>query len=349
MRSHLINIQAIILMAGLAVSCEKVIEFKGEALDPKIVVYSVLDPVSPVTASISVSHPVFDPEYTYEQIENAEVGLYKDGSFLEYLSYVPPVRITGYEYSPPLSTYISGSHKPVPGSTYRLEVSVSGYTPVVCEASFPTPVPIISVDTLTQTRNEYDWEYHTWLTKIRFQDPPEEDNFYRLVVRRSFGMYNGDKFFPFSADIPVIVYENEMGWIDTEDPLLVPTEEYSLFGSDVPNTFSIFSDELISGKEYELAINISQSDPPVDTSYHEFLHIKIELQSISRDLYMFLLSYEAHSTTEGAFFTEPVMVYSNVENGLGVFGTSIPSRFAILQGSYPDEGVMYITNTMYDY
>jgi hypothetical protein len=202
------------------------------------------------------------------------------------------------------------------------------------------------VDTSTQTKTEsgWDWEseYRTWLTKIRFQDPPEEENYYRLVVRRSSGTYSGDKYMPFSAEFPVIVSEDMEVWIDTEDPLLVPTEENSLFGSDVPNTFSIFSDELISGKEYELVFNILQADPPIDTSYHEFLHIKLELQSISRDLYMFLLTFSAHSTLEGDFLSEPVMVYSNVDNGLGVFGTSVPSRFSILQGSYPVEGVNYI-------
>lgn len=335
------------MFAGFAVSCEKVIEFKGEALNPKIVVYSLLNPDSLITAGISVSHPVFDAEYSYRQITNAEVSLYEDGAFVENLEYVPSFSFSGISRS--LSLYASPSRRPVPGRLYRLEVSLAGYDPVSCEASFPTSVPILSVDTTTEVHNEYGLESYSWLAKIRFSDPAEEENYYRLILKRSSGFYGGDKLLPYSPEIPVYVYTEPNSWIDTEDPLLVPTEENSLFGSDVPNTFSIFSDELISGKEHELIINIYQSYQAIDTSYHEFLHITVELQSISRDLYRYLQTFAAHSMLEGNFISEPVMVYSNVQNGLGAFGAYLPSRFNISKGRYPEDGVYYIVNPGYYY
>jgi len=335
-----VYLHVMVLAAGFAVSCEKEIEFKGEALDPKIVVYSVLDPDSIITAGISVSHPIFDPEYTYKQIVNADVKLFEDGVFLESLVYVP--LDSGTLNIHPLSVYASTSHKPVPGKHYRLEVSLNGYKKAVCEASLPAPVDIISVDTSTQRGNDSERDYNVWNTRIRFRDPAGEENFYRLILRWSYGYYSGDKALPYSAYFPVFVYIQENSYVDTKDPLLVPAEENSLFGTDVPNTYLIFSDELISGKEHELVFNIPQIYQPIDTNYHEFMAITVELQSISRDLYKYLLTYAANSMLEDNFISEPVMVYSNVENGLGAFGACVPSRFSIMEGSYPQVGVYYV-------
>ncbi|GAH52225.1 unnamed protein product, partial [marine sediment metagenome] len=89
-------IPAFIILAGLFSSCEKVIEFEGEALEQKIVLYSVLNPDSLIDVYISYSHPIFDPEFSYHQIVDADVRLFRDDSFIDTLTYRPPATVKDY-------------------------------------------------------------------------------------------------------------------------------------------------------------------------------------------------------------------------------------------------------------
>ncbi|MBE0666280.1 MAG: DUF4249 family protein, partial [Bacteroidales bacterium] len=126
MKRVLIYIPAIVIMILLSLSCETIIEFKGEKVDPKTVIYCMLDPDSVIAVSISKSHAVFDIKYEPQQITDAVVLLYLDGELVETLTYVVPP--PPCEYCPPVShfRYVSQVTVPVPGSTYRIEVEVPG-------------------------------------------------------------------------------------------------------------------------------------------------------------------------------------------------------------------------------
>ena len=50
---------------------------------------------------------------------------------------------------------------------------------------------------------------------------------------------------------------------------------------------------------------------------------------------------------DGAFLVEPVLVYSNIENGLGVFGAASNTIERINYGHYPVDGVYYLSEEEY--
>ena len=52
-----------------------------------------------------------------------------------------------------------------------------------------------------------------------------------------------------------------------------------------------------------------------------YTDLYFELKSISKDLYFYLLSKKRNSRSKNPF-TEPVLVYNNIENGFGVLGSS---------------------------
>ncbi len=354
MRRRLPYILFSLFLAGIIASCEKVIEFEGEALEKKLVMYSMLNPDSVIDVYISYSHPIFDHSFSYAQLPNANVSLFRDDTFIETLTYRSPFSVSEYGPAPSLSNYVSVSEIPVPGSTYRLEVSVPGYQSISSEAVLPTPVPIISLDTATisYTESDFDftWVRSAWKATIRFRDPPDEENYYRLVLRHIYGSYTGDKSLPYSNEYPVVVADEEILWIQSDDPLLNPEEDNSIFGSNIPNSFSVFSDELISGKEYELDFTIDPYYFTIDTAYHEFFQLQIGLQAITKDLYLYLVTYTAQDMLGNDLFSEPVIIHSNVNEGLGIFGAAASSNRSITQGSYPDEGVYYLKATeFYDY
>ena len=123
------------------------------------------------------------------------------------------------------------------------------------------------------------------------------------------------------------------------DPIMQPSQENELFGGNLSNPYGIFTDELIAGMEYDLTLKFYEQD--IDTGFHEFYLYNIELHSISKEMYLYLRSLTAYQQTEGDFISEPVIVYSNIYNGLGIFGTQMVSRVSLSKGEYPADGVTY--------
>jgi hypothetical protein len=329
-------IPAVIIMALFVSSCERVIEFKNEETDPKIVIYSLLQPDSLITVSVAKSHAVFEAKYKPEQITDAVVQLFRDGIFIGTLVYIPPEPIPDYIQGYPYSQYISMGNIPEMGSTYRIEVEVPGLGTASGEAKVPEPVPITGIDTITKTA---EWGEKGIVVKLGFSDPAGKENFYRLTAREMMGVYYGDKTEPYSPGIPVAVMENDVSYGTYAEPLIAPKQEDDIFGMYMNNSYYLFSDELIDGKEYTMTMEYYYSQP--DTSYYEFTHSYFMLQSMSRDLYLALQSYSAHMQTRDNFLAEPVPVFTNVTNGLGIVGAISTSVISLKRGVYPVEGVYY--------
>lgn len=195
--------------------------------------------------------------------------------------------------------------------------------------------------------SEWTYEYKVLKTQISFKDPANEDNFYRLIVDQQYGMYAGDKSTPYDNSVPILLSSNNhITWFVSNDPLLNTSEEEGFIDPYSGNEYNIFSDEIINGKDYELSFELNFGNE-IDTSYNEFFHYNIQLQTISEEYYLYLQSYAKHKMVDGDFFSEPVIVYSNVLNGLGVFGAINSSPVKIQFGEYPIEGVYY--EDEYDY
>ncbi|MCK7540983.1 MAG: DUF4249 domain-containing protein [Marinilabiliales bacterium] len=333
---------ALLIVAVSAGSCESVIKFKGEGVDPKIVIYSLLHPDSLIKVSVAVSHAVYEERYEPEQITDAVVRLFRDGELIETLAYVPSEPQPDYSPADPYSRYASRVTRPDYGSTYRIEVEIPGLKTASGEARLPELVPVTGIDTSSVIR---EGGHRQMEVKIKFRDPAGTDNFYRLSARGMAGTYYGDKQVPYLPFIPVMVAETDLSYGVLEEPLITPRQEDDIFGMDLQNNYKIFMDELISGKEYALTMQFNLMLP--DTDYYEFAHASFSLHSITRDLYLFLQSNSAHMQTRENFLAEPVLVYTNITNGLGVMGAMSTSAITFKIGEYPVEGVLYESYAYY--
>jgi hypothetical protein len=81
-----------------------------------------------------------------------------------------------------------------------------------------------------------------------------------------------------------------------------------------------------------------------DESYWtERIEIVVELQSISREFYLYLHSREQNRTS-GGFFSEPVPIFNNINGGIGIFAgyTNSVHRFEVTPEWHPDVPVRRI-------
>ncbi len=333
---HILCLPAAVLLTLSLFSCESDIEYKGSEAEPKAVIYALLHPDSLIAVSVAESHSVFQSRYQTRQITDAVVRILRDGELLEILTYVAPQQVPDYGQPTPYSRYVSAGNKPEYGRTYRIEVDVPGLPGVYGEAVLPAPVQVAVADTSSRDIGN---GYRELVIKMRFRDPAGEKNYYRFSATGVKGNYYGDRNEPFNPFTPVNIQWSDLSYGSLSDPLIAPQQEDDIFDMYLQNAYFLFQDELIPGREYSLKLTYNGIYP--DTEYYEFLRACFRLNSITRDLYLHLQSYSAHTQARDNFLAEPVPVYTNVTNGLGVVGAMSTTSDSLKIGEYPVEGVTY--------
>ena len=321
-------------------SCEEEMEFTNEISQPKLVLNSILIPDSLVSVHLSESgFFLIDPD-NFKSVEDADVFVYRNDVQVEKLRY------TGN------GIYKTEVFTPSAGDMIKITASNSKYGEITAETVVVEMVPIESVSAsnfreeryffgssyemmdgrITNRIYTYRISEHFDLN-IRFFDPADEDNFYRVVVHEISYYDDGSIIY-----IPVPFYTNEA--------LAGTVNEWGSFRDrEGGDGYNEFADGVLNGKENSLKIpvvyNIRYQEVDGEgniisehATYDEIedtkrirSEVRAELQSISRDYYLYLKSrYESESASSfGGLFSEPVQVYNNVNNGLGILGSSSSS------------------------
>src|SRR5690554_1082882 len=93
-------IYTFILASLLFVSCEKELEFKGEVVEPMLVVNSVFLPDTNIEVSLTQSRFFLNSSNeNYRKITDGDVDLYENGEFKEKLAYKKKEVINEFDYS----------------------------------------------------------------------------------------------------------------------------------------------------------------------------------------------------------------------------------------------------------
>ncbi len=116
-------------------------------------------------------------------------------------------------------------------------------------------------------------------------------------------------------------------------PIHFPEEimlELPFLGASATNSTHVFSDELFENKSYSFSFFISESRYiPSSTGTGEYItyDARFRIANLSKDEYTYLLAANAATSSFADPMAEPVVMPSNVENGLGVF--SIHNAFDV--------------------
>ena len=376
----------VLLFLFLFLSCENTLEFRGRETQPLLVVNAFVTPDSVVRVHVSASRFFLAPDgetffceergwyiwqaIPFETINDATVTVTQNGRLFS-------MQNIGGGY------YIS-LEKPDKNGEIHIEVARSGFTTVSASTSFPTLVPVTveilddsieyCVSWLFVDDNGVEHEIFSRYERrregvfhIRFSDPPNINNFYRLLITAN--------------------HYTEDGTLVCYDPLLTATmlREHLREIAGIPpigndwwgHFYLEFSDELFDGREFSIKLdfwylNIEHLRPDTTSiiyqlkdvnaeanqiwaywnrayehsrrtvafngwsagweagSRTERVEIVVELQSISREFYLYLHSREQNRWSDG-FFSEPVPIFNNIAGGIGIFAgyTSSVQRFEV--------------------
>ena len=290
---HLIPTGYLIIVLLLFTSCIKTLSDQLPEPPPKLVVNAAISSDSILTVNISKSIPILNNEnnMTLPFVQGATINFYEDGQFLF------PLQETDHGY------YSKPAYKPSEGRVYSIKVDKQGFASVSAQTTIPEKVGIISFDTTIVTEEYQDYSEKIISCELKYTDDNNIENFYSLECIKSY--YDPDD-----------NYFVEHQYIFVEE-----SEEYFY---DKPYGILLWTDKLTNGQTVSIKFEIDPYYIYYQPEGNDDVSVKytIYLKSLEEDYYQYEKSkhlyYENGDGDDP--FTEPVLIYSNVENGLGVFG-----------------------------
>ena len=333
----------ILIIAFLTISCEKTIEFKGEATAPMLVFNSIISPDSTIVAEVSQSRFFLEDKSGTKYIENADLRLIVNGADKGKLIKLHAVGTYGTDYR------VSA------GDEVKIEVNASGFTPVSSSTTTPFQPAILNVDTSsTSSKVYYYHEYGVNNTatldttgeftnknirfNMKFRDNGSENNYYRLIVkvRSYFDKSNSGGLIDDREYIErYLTYYDDVVFGSQEQ---IDTDFNDIFGGGgISHSYNTFSDELFNGKEYDLKFSdnimlnyVNYKEGETRSNPEKTVYL-IYLQAISADYYLYIRSMVAALDVGENPFVEPVQVRSNIQNGIGIFGSYTSSEPYVIE------------------
>jgi hypothetical protein len=202
------------------------------------------------------------------------------------------------------------------GNEYAIIVNSPGYPEATAHFTVPKVVGIESVDTthVIMPPGEYLYLNTGIACKIRFSDPPDIKNYYILTVNK----------------VPTANPFNNNIEINSKDPVI----EEMLHSRAIEGV--AFSDKVINGQTYTLSIIIrDESIAHVQTAQdHEGkILLYFRLYSIPEEYFIYIRTLNQYEKNLGNPLADPVMMFSNVTGGFGMFAGAAVSSVSI---NYPD-------------
>ena len=301
---------ALVLLLGAG--CEKVIEFKGEVLDPRLTVSGQAEAGEPLTVYVASSIFFLTDERMGEAFMDGldtlrgQVRCYVNGAKEPHVLKLQPREVFASALP-----YCAEDYVPAPGDHIRLEAEFPGYDPVWAETSVPR-TPAFEIVSATWRRmselDDPDWDlsYNEVELTLAVTDDASYDKYYFIQ--------------------PVLQFRYE--YLEEEDQY----QSYAFSSNDIlfreigggsnalrmiDEESNYFSDELIKGQRREFTITVSML-PEKD----ETMHLWIHSAAVNESLYWFDFSYsQVHEGATG-MFSEGATLYSNINGGYGVFCAS---------------------------
>lgn len=333
-------------------ACIKEIDFDEGILDSKLVVNGFVCPDSTIKVQLAISKPIPGVKKRTEWIDNATIKLFVDGVFTEELqNFELTYENDYYDYydyyrkENPTSEYRSTQTIAQTGKTYKIEVEHPDFDKAWAETTIPEAIAIDSFYSEIREITEYNYTEERQIFHIKFTDPENVNNYYRLNYTSKIGhldnyYWDEEKQEYTHSDSITIVRINTNNYINTDDPILVGKDDADDFLSmDADNRYNLFTDDLIDGQSYELSFDKYYYDMEIEKG--EFISNKIQLMSLSKEAFLYIKSSFEHSWNDGEFLTEPVQVYSNINNGIGIFAGYSYDEYTHTKGDYPIDSVKY--------
>ena len=301
------------IVLALCSACEKSVDVQLPPHTPQIVVNARLSAGDSLQVYISRSYGPLE-DVTVEDIilPDARVEVFDNEQSLGVLAYRDTLIDDFFGREIVLGKHVHQNHIVQANHTYRIKVSHPDYETVTAETTVPNPMDIENVEIIQNAfRKVYADGYAEYqsLLRITLNDPVDIENFYSL------------------GNEMIVAYQNNM-----QPPLFMEyvyiegvAKEAGDGGYETTGKFA--NDDAFDGTtatiDY-LCYLPNSNLIPTEIYEYEFTEIEITTFSANADWSKYIekvqLQRESNIDDIGLFPSESVVVYSNIENGYGIFG-----------------------------
>ncbi|WP_297336186.1 DUF4249 domain-containing protein [Algoriphagus sp.] len=276
-------------------SCEQFLEVGLPDQEPRLVINTLLEPTDTLKVFLTESRSVLEGR-DYDEfpiVSDAQVQLQTSGGEIFPMTFIDKSR----PYEPNAYYYLSGfelkEHE-----NYEIHAKRTGFESVVGRVQFPELVPIKNISYRNLGPSESSANFDLVEFALTFDDPPSR-NFYELS-----GQYYGQ-----STSEDYSFYSGDL----YPTPVNPAYESYSWFQSGI-----VFDDLLLTGEDSELVFTASI---PRDVE----LEVAIRFSNVSESFIRYRQTVGLQNDTRGDILSQPVLVYSNIENGMGILQARNPN------------------------
>lgn len=286
-------------MVFTAATCERPVDLEIPLPEPELVIISTFSPQQPFRVTVSTTRPSLPPTpATY--ISGARVALLQGEGFIENLLLIPGNNAIAPYYQAPTVV-------PLEEKSYALRVSVPGYKDITARDVVPRSVAVRTLESIplgfSPGAGADQIVYH-YNVRITFDDPAAFRNYYHLRF-----------------------HQEVLNFIASElgDTLIIGKRRQHIgFGPAINNNTItaylddgvLFEDNTFNGRRVTFSF-------PFETTVRldrELMgQLFVELRSTSEAYYRFYSTVGRQQNSPGAPYAEPVVVFSNVEGGKGIF------------------------------
>lgn len=357
-----------ILLSAIALlnsACERTLDFVGidEEKASDVTISSVAVVGTPLIVYLSKANTIDEATFNQYFYDIASPPI-KDGDNIDYYTkhYFRMVAISegqvsvevsgGKQYSLTFNKNdygYSGEYIPQEGDVINIKATVNGQE-VTAQTSVPQKPKIEISDYEVIPGNPYKeingyiYETDTIMRITCHIAKESEKQYYRLRVRSErdgfeWLWYMGEKG---SERVKGQLTYHMQDVFFSDDKIFADQRLTSNSGGWPPYFSNVFDDNLIGTDGYTFTVDSpkmpqelfaansmtysKEGNPPLPP------RVMIELQAISPELYHYLKSAELYRLTYNDAYTEPVQIYSNVQNGWGIFGALSYDRHFIEYG-----------------
>jgi hypothetical protein len=331
-----------------------VLDFDDKEIKPMLVVNCFITPDSTVAVDLTHTVSVLENTDFFTPVKNASVSIDDGSQIFSDFNYVPKLDSIYYfdaNYIQKVKTVENGHYENknirISGNQkYNLEIAADGFERIKAETFLPSMVPIEKIDTFSSFQEDQYNYIRTKNAQIYFSDDNGQINYYRVTLEIAGISVTVNTI---SNEYPIIP-NYYIASINSTDPVFGTEDNDDIFGGYSYNRFSIFDDKLFNGKNYGLILSLKSDyvtkgseDKPIningvnDIKTYNYTLYKIKLISLSESMYHYLRTVTLQQASENDPFSDPVLVYSNVENGAGIFGGYCESEKLITENNFPEE------------
>ncbi len=288
------------LLLALA-GCEQPAVFSPEKPKAQLVVVSNFTRDKAIQVFVSKSRSILD-EVEGGYVLDATVEIYEGDIYLETLELTEP-----RPYTSEVPFYATRQLIPKVNTTYTIRVEAPGCEPAMAKSKIPASISLASAsiaDFALDDGKEPDAFSASYTLSLSFNDPSEEKNYYHLSLYQQIHRYQ--------------IYEG--------DTLITGAYLLSLKFNPQDNTngriahinggLLVEDNDLNNGKaisfELPLKIQLKKGEELLGKLF-------LELRAVTEEYYLYFSSLSRQKHSPDSPFSEPVILFDNIDGGLGIF------------------------------